>query len=99
MPYIPKENREHYDELIESLAKHLAEVRLRGGNSAIAGELNYIIYRLTYILCHHSPGTSIGYAGIATILSAMNEAQSELRRRVLVPYEDNKILQNGDVSI
>jgi len=99
MPYIPEDRREQYDLGIELLATSLLKTREEHGDGVLAGELNYTIFRLAKILCHDKTGAPIGYAGIATVLSAMNEAQHEIRRRVLASYEDVKIKTNNDVSI
>ncbi len=95
MPYIPKEQREEYDRYVD----HLANLLNLRTNDVLAGELNYIIYRLAIFLCDEKVGGECRYARMATVLSAMSEAQAEFRRRVLGPYEDKAIEKNGDVII
>jgi hypothetical protein len=58
------------------------------------GELNYAVSMLlhTYRL---SLGTS--YQTINDCLGALEGAKLEFYRRVVAPYEDGKILKNGDV--
>lgn len=95
MPYIKKEKRTKYDVLIDNLACIL---NTRENNDELAGEMNYVIFRLARILCDPKSGGKRGYARIAVILSAIGEAEKEFRRRSLVPYEEEKEMENGDVT-
>ena len=58
------------------------------------GELNYAISHLiqTYV---KSKGLS--YSAINDVVGALEGAKLEFYRRVAAPYEDKKIIQNGDV--
>ena len=58
------------------------------------GELNYLIAMLAqrYLAKH---GKS--YATINAIVGALECAKTEFYRRVAVPYEVQKIVENGDV--
>ena len=95
MPYIPQECRYAYDTAIERLAELL---NTTGNNDKIAGELNYIIFRLANLLCSETSGGKHNYARMATVSSAMSEAQAEFRRRMMAPYEDRKIELAGDIE-
>ena len=90
MPYIPKDSRAEYDDEINNLVEKLEA----WDNDTLSGHLNYIFFRLAGIL-----GTSESYARMAVISSALSEAQTEFRRRVMAPYEDEKIKENGDVEL
>jgi hypothetical protein len=57
-----------------------------------AGELNYVITKTIMEYC--STG---GYQEINDVLGALEGAKLEFYRRVAVPYEDQKIKDNGDV--
>lgn len=59
-----------------------------------AGELNYAITRLVR---DYFRGSSRNYQTINNILGALEAAKAEFYRRVVVPYEDAKIQENGDV--
>ncbi len=96
MPYIPKKNRAKYDTLINSLAEIL---NARASNDELSGELNYVLFRLAKLLCDEDTGGKRGYARMAVVSSALSEAQAEFRRRVMVPYEDEKIHSAGDVEL
>lgn len=58
------------------------------------GELNYQIFMC---MKHYLEGKKLSYAEIQNALGSCNEAQHEFRRRILVPYEQLKIAENGDV--
>lgn len=96
MPYIRKEKRKKYDRHIDKLAEILND---RANNDELSGEMNYILFRLANILCSPVRGGERRYARIATVLSAMREAEGEFRRRVLVPYEKEKEIEYGDVEL
>jgi len=88
MPYIEKKFRSEYDDEIDRLVP-----KLDGwDNDALSGHLNYVFFRIARIL-----GDGESYARMAVISSALSEAQAEFRRRVMAPYEDKKIISNGDV--
>jgi len=59
-----------------------------------SGELNYMITELVnlYIKEHGK-----NYTILNDVIGALECAKLELYRRVLIPYEDEKIKQNGDV--
>jgi hypothetical protein len=57
------------------------------------GELNYEITNLIKLYWNDHPN----YQGINDILGALEGAKLEFYRRVVVPYEDTKIKENGDV--
>lgn len=96
MPYISKKDRKKYDRLIDSLA-HILNTRV--SNDELAGELNYILFRLARLLCDGESGGKREYARMAVVSSALAEAQAEFRRRVMAPYEDEKISLAGDVEL
>ena len=97
MPYIKKKEREKYDDAINELAYVLDPL----DNNKLIGDLNYVLFRLAGLLCQASDEKrgSVGFARIATVLSAMGESTKEVRRRILIPYEKGKIIENGDVEL
>ena len=58
------------------------------------GELNYLITELVYAYFNMHGGR---YAQINDVLGALEGAKLEFYRRIAAPYEDAKIIQNGDV--
>jgi hypothetical protein len=58
-----------------------------------AGEINYIITRLVSAYFKRYPS----YQSINDVLGALEGAKLEFYRRVVGPYEDRKLQENGDV--
>ena len=70
------------------------EMQLDGGNANTAGELNY---QLTVVCKDYMEHKGLSYATINDIVGALEGAKLEFYRRVAAPYEDKKIIENGDV--
>ncbi len=84
MPYIKEEDREKFDEFVTILA---AIINAKG-------DLNYVICEIVGRLILK---TKISYTQISEWIDGVHGAERELTRRLLDPYEDIKILENGDV--
>jgi len=86
MPYVTPEIREVLEESV-----NLSDL---GAGAAEPGELNYVITRvvLGYMKQH-----GLCYDTINDIVGVLHSVCDEFQRRVVGPYEDVKILQNGDV--
>jgi hypothetical protein len=82
MPYIKNEARTALDPYIDQLADQIS------GPGPFAYVLYSLLGRLTF---PHSYGTFAMYSGVVT------ETLAEFRRRVIVPYEQEKCEGNGDV--
>lgn len=63
--------------------------------AADKGELNYQIFMT--MVAYLERQEERNYASISDALSSCIEAAEEFRRRVLVPYEDLKIEEKGDI--
>jgi hypothetical protein len=87
MPYIKPEAREKYDKLIKTLAQELT--RPVGG--VVDGEVNYVISRLINLSYERR------YASLNRAIGVLECIKQEYYRRVVAPYEDEKIKENGDV--
>lgn len=59
------------------------------------GDLNHAICELTALLILRTGGMS--YTNVSNWVDAVDGAHKELDRRLLDPYEDLKIKENGDV--
>ena len=59
-----------------------------------SGELNYAV---TNLIVRYLKLKGKSYATFNDISGALTEALAEFRRRIVAPYEDGKILDNGDV--
>lgn len=84
MPYIKKSQRPKIDTALKNILL-LDE-----------GELNYAVCNLFMKFIDSTEGP-ISYRKIQAGLGALNEAQAEIRRRVLSGYEHQKIIENGDI--
>lgn len=84
MPYIKPERRKTFDSHLEACALNIEN----------EGELNYCIYKLSTLLIERI-GES--YQKLSMCSSAMEHAKMEWYRKKLVPYEEKKIEENGDI--
>ncbi len=82
MPYIAKELRQTYTPVIESSKIHLP------------GELNFAI---TQLLKKYVKDHGKNYTTYNDIVGVLECAKMEFVRRLVNPYEDQKIQENGDV--
>lgn len=65
-----------------------------GGVPLDAGELNYQLTELVQMFLHEE---GENYAAFNTVLGVLTAMQHEIYRRLIAPYEDEKITENGDV--
>ncbi|MDR5730422.1 MAG: hypothetical protein RB191_23695 [Terriglobia bacterium] len=82
MPYIIKEQRPEIDNAIAELPSTMSE-----------GEINYAITRL---LDRQLAAHGLSYRTINMLMGVLSCAGREFYRRIVAPYEDQKIKQNGD---
>ncbi len=59
-----------------------------------AGELNF---KLTKACINYLEKNGLSYQNLNDCIGALEGAKAELQRRVVAPYEDAKIAENGDV--
>lgn len=85
MPYIKQDVRKQFRD----------EANLGENPSTVTpGELNYEITRK---LTKYIEFNGLSYQTINDIIGALEGAKLEFYRRVVAPYEDTKIVENGDV--
>ena len=86
MPYIMKDGRRGFDQNLEAIGPH----------TTTAGDLNYCITHLchSYLKAH---GKS--YSTMNDIIGVLEAAKMEFNRRIVAPYEDIKIVENGDMEV
>lgn len=83
MPYIsPAKNRR------VELDPCRAEVALN------EGELNF---QISMLMNQYLTENGLNYGNLGDCTAACENAAAELRRRLMAPYEDEKIRENGDV--
>ncbi len=82
MPYIKKEKRPEMDEIVDLM---------KSKGVKADGDLNYILFKL----CKDSVKPS--YNNYKNFIGELRQCAAEIERRILAPYEDEKIKENGDV--
>lgn len=82
MPYVIQERRINLDKIVSEMW---------AANVKADGSLNYILFAL----CKRT--VEPGYKNYRDFLGEINEAAEEIRRRLLVPYEEEKRRINGDI--
>ncbi len=93
MPYIKKEDRAYFEDSIRDIVGSLGTQE----NDGMAGMLNYVISKICKDLCDPEWGGERRYARMNMIIGALESAKTEFNRRVVAPYEDEKISSEGDI--
>lgn len=75
------------------ISKERREEVRNGQTPQTAGELNYVftLHIIEYFKIHSN------YQGINDVVGALEGAKLEFYRRAVAPYEEEKILENGDL--
>jgi hypothetical protein len=98
MPYINESERKILDRSVDDLATTIISLtnlpELDNTNlMVVLGDLNYCMSRLIGQVMG-----STSYAKVAMITGVLENVKQEFYRRVAVPYEEEKIVQNGDIK-
>ena len=99
MPYIKEDRRKFLDEDITKLSKEIMTKMVNVDSKSYTwgldeGELNYVITKLL-IECLRIEG-KINYETLNKYIGVLSAVKSEFYRRAVVPYEDDKIKENGE---
>ena len=86
MPYIAAPLRPALDKIVLAM-----EMYNENNGIQANGDLNYILY--SYCVRNISPS----YGCYKNFIGELVECAAEIRRRLLVPHEKNKIEVNGDI--
>lgn len=84
MPYIKQDDRLFFD-------RHLNCIDTNN-----KGDLNYCV---TQLALQHIKSHEKSYTNISEAISALVNAADEIKRRLLIPYENQKIEENGDLEV
>jgi len=84
MPYIKIEDRRRLNRLLEGFEDAIQE----------PGELTYVI---TIIIMKYLYERPRNFTVLNEIIGVLDNVKNEFYRRVVAPYEDQKIRENGDV--
>jgi hypothetical protein len=82
MPYIKQEDRPKIDEVLYAMNK---------ANIQANGDLNYLLFAY----CKYN--IPLSYNNIKNFCGELRQCATEIERRILGPYEDDKRRLNGDV--
>ncbi len=88
MPYIQQDLRDQLDPVLRPLLEKLATLPVEKQD----GALNYTITKLL-----KGVYTTENYYTLNRSMGTLSSVQTEWYRRVVAPYEDRKIVENGDV--
>lgn len=93
MPYISQDDRVAFGENVDdyNVADYMADMEL----GKFAGHLNYLNYRIVKAWIAKNGKK---YFAFATITGTLICCILEIYRRLVAPYEDKKIKENGDVA-
>jgi hypothetical protein len=85
MPYIVKSHRDYLKENPDKIHS--------------VGELNYQLTQmcLAYLLVNTNELIGPSYSNYNSVIGALEACKLEFYRRMVSPYEDKKIQENGDV--
>jgi len=84
MPYIKEDSRKIFDKQIENLVEVIDK----------PGELTYCLYSIFKKLTERNKK----FSTISSIIGEIECAKLEFYRRIVSPYENTKIRENGDIE-
>ena len=87
MPYILEADRDKLREATDAIAAAIDA-------STTAGDLNYM---MSLMAKAYVEAKGLRYEHLNAVVGALDSAKAEFQRRVVAPYEDQKIAENGDV--
>ena len=82
MPYVKPARRPALDKVVDALL---------AADVCADGDLNYILFKYARQILP-------SYAALKNYRAELRETADEIGRRILAPYEDRKIIENGDVT-
>lgn len=88
MPYISQQAKEHIDNQIHALKVALLDFKDEDRD----GVLNYIFTKLLKPFYHEN------YHDLNRAIGILESCKLEFYRRIVAPYEEKKIEENGDVE-
>jgi hypothetical protein len=91
MPYIKQFERKKIDTHVDNLFYALWD-----GTDLNRGALNYSITRLVHLYIKKK---GITYSNLSDVTGVLTDVLAEFNRSVVAPYEDKKMLENGDIGI
>lgn len=83
MPYIKEERRTLFANLVWRIINNISQ----------PGDLCYCVYKMMKGLSDNDPN----FKNMSSLIAEIESAKLEFYRKVVAPYEDKKIEENGDV--
>jgi hypothetical protein len=87
MPYILQADRDKLRAATDSIISAIDA-------STTAGDLNFMISLMAKA---YIEAKGLRYEHLNAVVGALDSCKAEFQRRVVAPYEDQKIAENGDV--
>ena len=84
MPYINKTGRSYADQAVFSIVRVMSILGMKG-------TLNYILFKTAKNMCK-------SYGDYSRFIAELECCKLEIYRKLVAPYEDTKIEENGDVE-
>ena len=92
MPYITKSKREELDKQLQGLLLNLDQLNV--------GELNYVISNiLNHYIRQKFDSNQFNYELCNSLIGVLECAKLELYRKIITPYEEKKIKENGNLYL
>lgn len=89
MPYIKLSNRNKWGGVVEIRFRDILEKE-----GITPGELNYLITKLCHYYVEHK---GKNYTHLNDVVGVLECAKQEFYRKIVTPYEEEKIEENGDL--
>lgn len=97
MPYITEEERQELDDCIDQMIKCISSTKTNLNNpddfSNFLGRINYCFSRIIMGVMR-----TTSYKNIAMATGVLENIKQEFYRRIAMPYEEQKITENGDIK-
>lgn len=97
MPYISEEERQELDDCIDQMIKCISSTKANLNNpndfSNFLGRINYCFSRVIMGVMK-----TTSYKNIAMVTGVLENIKQEFYRRIAIPYEEQKITENGDIK-
>lgn len=94
MPYIKKERREGLDKIAIDAVRELNWLAKQDDKQGlVGGDLNYLTTKIINTIFENNKG----YAMASELVATLECVKMEFYRRKVAPYEEEKIVENGDV--
>jgi len=87
MPYILATDRDKLKAATDAIVAAITK-------DTVAGDLNYMISLMAKA---YIDAKGLRYEHLNAVVGALDSCKAEFQRRVVGPYEDRKIAENGDV--